>query len=85
MLQILQRSRGETVREQKKCHCERSEAIQEALETLDCFVSKAPRNDGIEHSFPDNLGRYTTTTPGPFGITMISASSPSGLPSIASA
>ena len=30
-------------------HCERSEAIQNPYgDSLDCFVAKAPRNDGIE-------------------------------------
>src|SRR4051794_37831573 len=29
-------------------HCERSEAIQEATKKdLDCFVARAPRNDGV--------------------------------------
>ena len=31
-----------------KSHNERSEATREVLETLDCFVADAPRNDGIE-------------------------------------
>ena len=37
----------ETDRKHQQRHCERSEAIQEGLETLDCFVAKAPRNDGL--------------------------------------
>ena len=29
-------------------HCERSEAIQDVTGRLDCFVARAPRNDGLE-------------------------------------
>ncbi len=38
-------------------HCERSEAIQDTEEGLDCFVRYAPRNVGTQRSLENGSAR----------------------------
>jgi hypothetical protein len=50
-------------------HCERSEAIQRCVRrnSLDCFVARAPRNDGVVESPAHALAARTACTHDPSG------------------